>query len=137
MPWDAGRVQAGRLLGDGRRLSAGAGLVGSRPLGWRWGVLSVRLALPLSVALRVSLPLAVCVSAIRAHAGQAWQGLRVLGCPLWLCLCWGTVASWARLSGVMLGGRSGRRAHGKIHKYKAVSLAIFHPLKYLNDEQNH
>lgn len=106
MPWDAGRVQAGRLLGDGRRLSAGAGLVGSRPLGWRWGVLSVRLALPLSVALRVSLPLAVCVSAIRAHAGQAWQGLRVLGYSLRLCLCWG----WGRLGvslWAMLGNRSG------------------------------
>lgn len=113
---------------------AGAGLVGSRSLGWVLGRSPLPL-LSLSPCVLCCWP-CLCPSgrvAVRVHAGQ---GLRVLGCPLWLCLCWGTVASWARLSGVMLGGRSGRRAHGKIHKYKAVSLAIFHPLKYLNDEQN-
>ncbi len=130
-----GRVQAGRLLGDRRRLSGWGGAGRLQAAGVGAGVFFASASLPLSPCVLCCWP-CLCPSgriAVCAHAGQ---GLRVLGCPLWLCLCWGTVASWARLSGVMLGGRSGRRAHGKIHKYKAVSLAIFHPLKYLNDEQN-
>lgn len=125
--WAAsGRSSAALRLGRAGRLQAAG--VGA-------GVFFASASLPLSPCVLCCWP-CLCPSgriAVCAHAGQ---GLRVLGCPLWLCLCWGTVASWARLSGVMLGGRSGRRAHGKIHKYKAVSLAIFHPLKYLNDEQN-
>lgn len=129
-----GRVQAGRLLGDRRRLSGWGGAGRLQAAGVGAGVFFASASLPLSVSLRassaaglVSVPLGVLLSV--PMLGR--------GCPLWLCLCWGTVASWARLSGVMLGGRSGRRAHGKMHKYKAVSLAIFHPLKYFNDEQNH
>lgn len=124
-----GRVQAGRLLGDRRRLSGWGGAGRLQAAGVGAGAFYASASLPLSVSLCVLCcwP-CLCPSgrvAVCAHAGQ---GLRVLG-VLCGCASAGAGAGWARLPWAMLGSRSGRRAHGKMHNFKAVSLAIFRPQK--------
>lgn len=106
-----GRVQAGRLLGDRRRLSGWGGAGRLQAAGVGAGVFFASASLPLSLrassaAGLVSVPLGVLLSVPMLGRG--------CGCWAVLCGCASAGALW----------QAGRGSLG------------FHPLKYLNDEQN-
>lgn len=115
---------------------AGAGLVGSRPLGWVLGVLrpSCSPALRRSPCVSPSGRPCFCYPCPcwAGVAGAAGAGLSSpAGC------CASAVVGWACLPGRCWAADQAGEVYGNMHNFKAAYLSIFRPQKYLNDEQNH